>query len=320
MPEGLGVRAPRWAGTRRASSPKSPSTSGSSRAATPKSWGTSSSARKAPTGPMKLRAGPAAPALKNGAGSWGLKVARLIRSISARAKAESPRNSAPRVDLGPGAVAHAAQTSMTTGITIGRRCVRLLEEAPQLHADALAGERAVEALLARARLERRLEQPCRPRPAARACSLASTKPRVTISGATRAARSAGRARRRAPRCPRRRGAAGRAPPRRPPRGRCPGRAGCARRRPAPPCGRPPGRARARRRPRPRSTRSAGKPGAHGQARVLGEHAVLAVDGHQVARPHAAAAARAGRPGCRGPRRGRGRCRGAPRRSRGGTGC
>ena len=32
------------------------------------------------------------------------------------------------------------------------------------------------------------------------------------------------------------------------------------------------------------------------------------------------AARRGRPGCRGPRRGPARCRGGPRRSRGGTGC
>ena len=45
-------------------------------------------------------------------------------------------------------------------------------------------------------------------------------------------------------------------------------------------------ARARRRPRPRSTRSAGRPAARGQARVLREHPVLAVDGHEVRGPHA----------------------------------
>jgi hypothetical protein len=52
--------------------PVTPSTSGSSIAARPKSCGMNSSARKAPTGPMKLRACPEAPALKNGAGSAGL--------------------------------------------------------------------------------------------------------------------------------------------------------------------------------------------------------------------------------------------------------
>jgi hypothetical protein len=52
--------------------PVIPSTSGTSSAATPKSWGMSSSARKAPMGPMKLRMGPLAPALKKGTGSPGL--------------------------------------------------------------------------------------------------------------------------------------------------------------------------------------------------------------------------------------------------------
>ena len=52
--------------------PVMPSTSGTSSAATPKSWGLSSSARKAPMGPMKLRTGPLAPALKKGTGSAGL--------------------------------------------------------------------------------------------------------------------------------------------------------------------------------------------------------------------------------------------------------
>src|SRR5688572_18837229 len=76
--------------------PTHPRTRGSSRAANPKSWGTSSSARKAPMGPMKLRAGPVVPALKNGAGSDGLYVPRLIRSIRDKPKDRSPRNSASR--------------------------------------------------------------------------------------------------------------------------------------------------------------------------------------------------------------------------------
>ena len=51
--------------------PGEPSTIGSNSAAIPNSCGISSSARNAPTGPMKLRAVPSAPALKNGAGSRG---------------------------------------------------------------------------------------------------------------------------------------------------------------------------------------------------------------------------------------------------------
>ena len=52
--------------------PVTPSTRGTISAAIPKSWGISSSARKAPMGPMKLRTGPPAPALKKGTGSAGV--------------------------------------------------------------------------------------------------------------------------------------------------------------------------------------------------------------------------------------------------------
>src|SRR5688572_23287137 len=78
--------------------PVMPRTRGSSSEAIPKSWGTISSARNAPMGPMKLRAVPLAPALKNGAGSAGLYVARLMSSMRASAKDTSPMNSASRVD------------------------------------------------------------------------------------------------------------------------------------------------------------------------------------------------------------------------------
>ena len=50
---------------------------------------------------MKFRAGPELPALKKGAGSEGLKVARLMSSMRASANAKSPRSSARLVDVLP---------------------------------------------------------------------------------------------------------------------------------------------------------------------------------------------------------------------------
>src|SRR3972149_6790435 len=76
--------------------PTRPSTSGRRSGAIPNTWGMRSSARTAPKGPMKLRAGPSAPALKNGAGSRGANVARAMSSIRASARAASRRISAPR--------------------------------------------------------------------------------------------------------------------------------------------------------------------------------------------------------------------------------
>src|SRR4026209_2440157 len=80
--------------------PVMPRTRGRRMAAIPNSCAMSSSARNAPMGPMKLRAGPVAPALKKGTGSDGLYVARLIRSIRATANDTSPRNSAGLFERG----------------------------------------------------------------------------------------------------------------------------------------------------------------------------------------------------------------------------
>src|SRR5262245_40411914 len=105
-------------------------------AANPKSCGMSSSARNAPSGPMKLRAGPPCPALKNTAGSEGSKVARLVSSISARPKESSPRNSESRRDF------------VSTSLDLHHHrydhrppLQALLEETPQLGPHALAQQR-----------------------------------------------------------------------------------------------------------------------------------------------------------------------------------
>src|SRR3989454_1179998 len=138
--------------------PVTPRTRGSSSAAMPKSCGTSSSARNAPMGPMKLRAGPLAPALKKGAGSPGLKVARLIRSIKARANELSPRNSASWRDRGLLAMRLDLHHH---GNDHGPALGALAEEPAQLLAESLAGEGGVVALLFGARRHRFRHQPAR---------------------------------------------------------------------------------------------------------------------------------------------------------------
>ena len=125
--------------------PVMPSTRGRSSEAIPNSCGTISSARNAPIGPMKLRASPLTPDLKKGAGSDGLYVARLMRSIRARAKATSPMNSASRVDC----VLPLGMTSdlHQYGDDQGPSLRPLPEDAPQILAETLARDVRVVALL-----------------------------------------------------------------------------------------------------------------------------------------------------------------------------
>ena len=157
--------------------------------------------------------------------------------------------------------------------------MRFLKKRRSSIAHPLAGERGVEPLLGGRAVERRLEQARRPPPAARPARSASTKPRVTISG--------GDSRRPVWRSRTTIGhhdALGREVP---PvahhdvldlRRRRPGRAARARRATRASLRAPAGpRRAARRRPRPAGRGRRGSPAAHGEARVLREHAVLAVD-------------------------------------------
>src|SRR5258708_24594150 len=143
--------------------PARPSTRGRSRAVTPNSCGTKSSARNAPAGTMKLRAGAVAPARKKRAGSWGLNVARLMSSISAKPKDKNPRSSAPRVDL-LGSVPIAFLDLHHYGDDHRPALGAAAEEATQLPPHPFLGELAVQPLLARPGLHRLLQQPARLRP------------------------------------------------------------------------------------------------------------------------------------------------------------
>src|SRR5258708_22619564 len=136
---------------------------GRSRAVTPNSCGSRSWARKAPAGPMKLRAGPVARARKKRAGSWGLKVARLMSSISAKPKDKNPRSSAPRVDL-LGSVPMAFLDLHHYGDYHRPALGAAAEEATQLPPHPFLGQLAVQPLLARPALHHLLQQPARLRP------------------------------------------------------------------------------------------------------------------------------------------------------------
>src|SRR5258708_4174157 len=143
--------------------PARPSTRGRSRAVTPNSCGTRSSARKAPAGPMKLRAGPVAPALKKGAGSWGLKVARLMSNIRPKPKDKNPRSSAPRDDRLVSVpivlldLHHHGDDHRPALGAAGEEATRPLPH-------PLLGQLAVQPLLLRPGLHRLLQQPPRLRP------------------------------------------------------------------------------------------------------------------------------------------------------------
>ena len=185
-PNGLGVgRLDRPAPEQLPAEP-GPARAGSSSAATPNSCGISSSARKAPNGPMKLRA----------AGDAGLeerrRVARVvggeaIEQHQRRARRPaSPRSSAPAVWI-PSRVGAMAASDLHHDRDDHRPALGAPpEEAPELVAHPLAGQRRVEPLLGGA---------CRPAlsPRARPASSPSSA-RSSASRRSRASRSRGGAR------------------------------------------------------------------------------------------------------------------------------
>ena len=74
-------------------------------------------------GPMKLRAGPAAPALKKGAGSRRVVGGQADEQHQRQRERDEPQELRRAASTRRRVARH--QTSITTGMTIGRRCVRL---------------------------------------------------------------------------------------------------------------------------------------------------------------------------------------------------
>ena len=231
-----------------------------------------------------------------------------MSSISASAKETRPRNSADLCDVVACCSRH--QTSMTTGITIGRRWVRLRKKPPQLHAQALARERRGRSCSSGGRVST-ISASSRAgvvHEVAAVAALVHEAARHDLGRRLAGVPSACRARPRAPRCRPTTGGGGRAPP--PPR--APSTPERSRRM------RPAGTRASLRAPSPdrrparspsstRSTWSAGMPACTARRACWASMRYSPWIGHEVARAHALRSSRPARPAGVARRRGRARC-------------